>query len=140
MYKTAYVCDCCGKEMEVPGYILELRANSFNFYAQDRTSWHYCEDCWENVKKALTKENEPNILKKTIEDLKEENEKLKREASWYEEFWLAMFKAAQKNREKYADISPYMPNTNSPFSDCGCCCESADKKEDLDYKQSVGMI
>ena len=138
MYKTAYVCDCCGKEMEVPGYTLELRANSFNFYVQDRFSWHYCEDCWEDVKKTLTKENEPNILKKTIEDLKEENEKLKKEASWYQEFWLAMFKAAEKNREKYAHISPYMPNTNNPFTEC--CCENADKKEDLDYKQSVGMI
>ena len=136
MYKTAYVCDCCGKEMEVPGYTLELRANSFNFYAQDRTSWHYCEDCWENVKKALTKENEPNILKKTIEDLKEENEKLKREASWYEEFWLAMFKAAQKNREKYAHISPYMPNINNPFTEC--CCENTNK-DSLNYKQTTGI-
>ena len=93
MYKTAYVCDCCGKEMEVPGYTLELRANSFNFYAQDRTSWHYCEDCWEDVKKALIKENEPNILKKTIEDLKEENEKLKKDIRPYENLFNLVLKA-----------------------------------------------
>lgn len=138
MYKTAYVCDCCGKEMEIPGYTLELRTNSFSFYKQDRISWHYCEDCWEDVKKVLTEKNELDNLEKVVKELKEENEKLKREASWYQEFWLAMFKAAQKNREKYADISPYMPNTNNPFTEC--CCESADKKEDLDYKQTVGMI
>lgn len=137
MYRTAYICDYCGKEMETPMYILSLNAQSFYFYKQDQVTWHYCEDCWEDVKKALTKKNEPNILKKTIEDLKEENKKLKEDASWYQEFWSAMFKAAEKNREKYADNSPYMPNTNSPFT--GCCCESADK-DDLDYKQTVGMI
>lgn len=135
MYKTAYVCDYCGKEMTLPMYTLELKTNSS--YIQDRVSWHYCEDCWEDVKKALTEKNESDNSERTVEELKEENEKLKREASWYQEFWLAMFKAAQKNREKYADNSPYIPNPNSPFTEC--CCESADK-DSLEYKQTVGMI
>lgn len=151
MYKTSYICDRCGAEMMLPIYTLELSARSF--CVQDQVTWHYCEDCWKDVKKALT-ENEPNVLKKTIEELKEENEKLKKDASWYQEFWLAMFKAAQKNREKYVYSSPYMsytvstngektiqaePTGDGPFT-ARCCCEYADKKEDLDYKQTVGMI
>lgn len=154
MYKSAYyICDRCGAEMApLPTYTLNLNAQSFYFYKQDQVTWHYCEDCWEDVKKLLI-ENEPNVLKKTIEELKEENEKLKKDASWYQEFWLAMFKAAQKNREKYAYSSPYMsytvstkgektiqaePAGDGPFT-VECCCENTNK-DSLDYKQTVGMI
>lgn len=92
-------------------------------------------------------------MEKTIEELKEENKKLKEDASWYQEFWLAMFKAAQKNKEKYTYSSPYTsytistsgekiiqakPAGDGPFT-AGCCCDSV-YKDDLDYKRSVGMI
>ena len=46
MYKTSYVCDCCGAEMTLPMYTLELSTNSLCI--QDRASWHYCDNCWEN--------------------------------------------------------------------------------------------
>ena len=135
MYKTSYVCDCCGAEMApLPTYTLSLGTQSFCI--QDQVTWHYCEECWENIKEALTKGKDPNILKKTVADLKEENkklkknnEKLKEEASWYQEFWLAMFKAAQKNREKCAVYSPFAME---------CCCENTNK-DSLGYKQTTGI-
>lgn len=152
MYKTIYMCDCCGKEMTLPMYTLELRTNSLCI--QDQVTWHYCNNCWGYIKKSLTKKNELNDLEKTVEKLKEENKKLKEDASWYQEFWSAMFKAAQKNREKYTYSSPYMtytvntsgektiqaePAGDGPFTVGGCCCENVDK-DSLDYKQTVGMI
>ena len=150
MYKTSYVCDCCGKEMQSPMYTLELRTNSLCI--QDQVSWHYCNDCWGYIKKGLTKKNELNDLEKTIEELKEENKKLKKDASWYQEFWQAMFKAAEKNKEKYTYSSSGIPYTIStsgektiqakPVGDglftIGCCDDIY--KDDLDFKQTIGMI
>ena len=43
MYKTSYVCDCCGTEMTLPMYTLSL--NTQSLCVQDQTSWHYCSDC-----------------------------------------------------------------------------------------------
>lgn len=64
-----------------------------------------------------------------------------------------MFKAAEKNKEKYTYSSSGIPYTIStsgektiqakPVGDglftAGCCCDSV-YKDDLDYKRSVGMI
>ena len=114
MYKSTYVCDCCGNAMMLPMYTLKLKTNSL--CVQDRVEWHYCDDCWGYIKKSLTKKNELNDLEKTVEELKEENEKLKRDANWYQEFWLAMFKAAQKNKEKYT------------INTMECCCKNVNNK------------
>lgn len=156
MYKSIYVCDCCGKEMQSPMYTLELKTNSFCI--QDRTSWHYCSDCWGYVKKDLTKKNEVSDLEKTVEELKKENDILKKDAAWSQKFWEAIFKAAAKQEKKDATyIPPYMSCTVSTTSDeekitqgkpiindrfsttVECCCDSV-YKDDLDYKWSVGMI
>lgn len=130
MYKTAYVCDYCGKEMEIPMYTLELKTNSLSFYVQDRVSWHYCEDCWEDVKKALTEKNN-----KDIEQLRKDNE-------WYKKFFMSMYESFMDSLFNTAvtttTVSDEKITCNGPFTE-KCCCESADK-DDLDYKQSVGMI
>lgn len=52
MYKVVYECDCCGKEMQNPKYTLELKTDSL--YVQDRASWHYCNECWIQVKHFLS--------------------------------------------------------------------------------------
>lgn len=106
MYKSIYVCDCCGKEMQTPMYTLELRTNSFCI--QDRVSWHYCNDCWGYVKKNLTKKDKIDDLEKTIEELKKENDTLKNDAAWCRDFWEAIFKSA-----KCTDYGPFTTITTS---------------------------
>ena len=150
MYKTTYVCDCCGKEMQSPMYTLELKTNSF--CVQDRAGWDYCNDCWEYVKKRLIlKKSELDDLEKTIEELKKENDMLKNDAAWSREFWEAIFKAAAKQEIKDVKYnSPYMSYTIStigeetiqakpvgdgPFT-AGCCCENTNK-DSLNYKQTT---
>lgn len=138
MYKTSYVCDCCGAEMTLPMYTLNLSTQSL--CVQDQTSWHYCNDCWKYIKKSLIKKNELNDLEKTIEELREENKKLKKDASWYQDFWLAMFEAAVKNKEKCTYSSPYYTSCTSdgkPYT-AGYCCENTNK-DSLDYKQTTGI-
>lgn len=83
--------------------------------------------------------------------MKEENKKLKEDASWYQEFWLAMFKAAEKNKEKYTYSSPYTSYTISTGGEktiqaksagdrfsttVGCYCENT-SKDSLNYKQTT---
>lgn len=153
MYKSIYMCDCCGKEMQTPMYTLELRTNSFCI--QDRTAWHYCNDCWGYAKKNLTKKDELSDLEKTIEELKKENDILKKDATWSREFWDAVFKTAAKQEKKdFTYGSPYMTYTintggektiqarfaGDRFSTTvGCCCENTNK-DSLEYKQTTGMI
>ena len=150
MYKTTYICDCCGKEMKEPMYALELRTNSLCI--QDRVGWHYCNDCWGYVKKGLIKKNELSDLEKIVEELKEENKKLKKDASWCEQLFIPIFTAFMNNY--YKDTSygfttttttsdgektiQAKPMGNGPFT-IGNCCENANK-DDLDYKQTVGMV
>lgn len=149
MYKKSYVCDCCGDVMTSPMYTLELSTN--DLCMQDQTAWHYCGDCWRYVKKTLTKKNESNDLEKAVEELREENRKLKKDAAWYEQFFISIFNAflnsifckqtgygfttASSNKEE--TIQSKLTD-DGPFS-VGCCCDDA-YKDSLDYKQTVGMI
>ena len=141
MYKTIYECDRCGKEMQSPMYTLELRTNSFCI--QDRAGWHYCNDCWEYVKKDLTKKNdELNDLEKIKEELKKENDVI-----WLREFWEAILKSAIQEKKNVTYSSPYMSyivNTNGEksiqvksagdgFFTAECCCENINK-DGLNYK------
>lgn len=151
MYKSIYVCDCCGKEMQTPMYTLELKTNSFCI--QDRVSWHYCNDCWGYAKKNLTKKDELSDLEKTIEELKKENDILQKDAAWSRKFWEAIFKAAAKQEKKDVTYSsPYIcttvntsgektiqakPMSDGPFT-VGCCCENTNK-DSLNYKQTTGI-
>lgn len=148
MYKTTYACDCCGKEMTLPMYTLELNTNSL--CVQDRVSWHYCDDCWEYIKKSLIKKNELNDLEKTMEELKEENEKLKKDARWYEQFFTSIYMAFLNSYHKntgYGFTTTTTTNegetiqrkpfiSNGPFSVGGCCCENTNK-DSLEYKQTT---
>lgn len=104
MRKEVYVCDHCGKifhstnpyVLEIP-YTVKVEA----IIVQDRVEWHYCSDCWKVVKDWLTnKPDETGTLKK-------ENERLKKEISWYEKLYKAI-------------VIP-----NNPFSGCGYCVEDA---------------
>ena len=150
MYKTSYVCDCCGKEMHHPMYTLELKTDSLCI--QDQVSWHYCNDCWGYIKKGLTKKNELSDLEKTVEELKEENKKLKKDASWYKQFFTSIFTAFMNNYYKDTGygfttttttsggekIIQAKPAGDGPFT-IGCCCDDI-YKDDLDFKRTVGMI
>lgn len=151
MYKSIYVCDCCGKEMQSSMYTLELKTNSLCI--QDRAAWHYCNDCWGYVKKNLIKKDEISDLEKTIEELKKENDILQKDAAWSRKFWEAIFKAAAKQEKKDVTYnSPYMsytistsgeetiqakPMGDGPFT-VGCCCENTNK-DSLNYKQTTGI-
>lgn len=141
MYKTICECDRCGKEMQSPMYTLELRTNSFCI--QDQVDWHYCNDCWEYVKKDLTKKNnELNDLEKIKKELKKENDVI-----WLREFWEAILKSAIQEKKNVMYSSPYMLyiiNTNGKKSiqvkSAGdelfiaeYCCENINK-DSLNYK------
>lgn len=86
-----------------------------------------------------------------MKELKEENKKLKKDANWYEQFFMSIYTAFMNNlfceqtgygftntnttnEEKVIQREPFI--SNGPFS-VGCCCENIDS---LDYKQTVGMI
>lgn len=136
MYKTSYVCDCCGAEMTpLPWYTLSLSTQSLCI--QDQVTWHYCEDCWKDVKKALTKKNESNNLEKVVEELKEENKKLKKDAKWYEQFFMSIYMAFMNNlfgkQTGYGfTTTSSKEKTADDESSVGCYCENSDKN--LNYK------
>lgn len=152
MYKTTYVCDCCGKEMQSPMYTLELKTNSF--CVQDRAGWHYCNDCWEYVKKRLIlKESELDdlVLEKAVARFKEANKEWDKAINWYKlVFAFALNESAQQEKKDVTYSSPYYTYTvntggektiqakpigNGPFT-TGCCCENTNK-DSLDYKQTT---
>lgn len=150
MYKSIYVCDCCGQEMQSPMYTLELKTNSLCI--QDRANWHYCNDCWGYIKKSLTKKKELDDLEKTVEELKKENDMLKNDAAWSREFWDALFESARQEKKNVTYSSPYICTTvntsgektiqaepvgDGPFT-VGCCCENTNK-DSLNYKQTTGI-
>ena len=84
VYKAAYICDCCGAEIERPFYTLNLTTGSCSI--QDQTAWHYCADCWESVKKGLTltkSELDDLALEKAIERFKEANKEWDNAIKWY---------------------------------------------------------
>lgn len=153
MYKSIYVCDCCGKEMQTPMYTLELRTNSFCI--QDQVSWHYCNDCWGYVKKDLTKKKELDdlVLEKAITRFKEANKEQDKATKWYELlFALALDESAQQEKKDVTYSSPYIcttvntsgektiqakPAGDGPFT-VGCCCENTNK-DSLNYKQTTGI-
>lgn len=154
MYKTTYVCDCCGKEMQSPMYTLELKTNSLCI--QDRAGWHYCNDCWGYIKKRLTlKESELDdlVLEKAVARFKEANKDWDNAVKWYGPlFALALAESIQQEKKNVTYSSPYYtytvntngekiiqakPASDGPFT-AGCCCEDTNK-DSLDYKQTTGI-
>jgi hypothetical protein len=132
MYKTSYVCDCCGKEMTLPMYTLNLSTQSF--CVQDQTNWHYCEECWPKIKETLNGKSDS-------EELKKENEKLKKDVQQYENFFNLVLKAFAEGfyGKSWAETGDSLKcssgQENGLFS-AGCCAEDINKCCS-DYKQTV---
>ena len=100
MYKVVYICDCCGAEMKKSLYTLHLQSNSNSI--QDRMTWHYCVDCWEDVKKRLTltkSEIDNLILKKAVAKFKEANKEWDQVIKWYEPLF-ALDGSAQQEKDE----------------------------------------
>lgn len=121
MYKEVYTCDCCGVEMQRPLYTLDLKTINF----QDQTAWHYCADCWENIKKRLTltkNELDDLALEKAIERFKEANKDWDNAIRWYGPlFALALAESVQQEKDKNGNF----------FTGCDCCADNADKDQKL---------
>lgn len=120
MYKPEYVCDCCKKIMDKPVFILNLSSRC-DASTQDQYTWHYCEECWPKVKEMLNGKSD-------FEELKKENEKLKKDASWYEQFFTSICMAFLKSYYKntgygFTTTTTASKESNGPFS-VGCCCEN----------------
>lgn len=137
MYKPKYVCDYCGKDMgNSPEFTVMFKSNGLAVY--ELKEWHYCEECWSKVKKKLANQDD------SIEELKKENEKLKKDAKWYENFFSLMLNAfvngfygtSQKEKDKLLECC--CDQKNGPFT-AGCCIENINK-DSLEYKQLIGMI
>lgn len=135
MYKTSYVCDCCGKEMTLPMYTLNLSTNAQNFCIQDQVTWHYCSDCWDKIKDQLTgcKSENDEKINKEIDRLKEENELLQSSVDWWNSiFILLVNNAIKQEKEKEKDTK---------LVTCNCYCEDIINKERyLNFKKTMGMI
>lgn len=120
MYKAAYICDCCGAEMERSLYTLHLTTGSRS--VQDQTAWHYCADCWESVKKGLTltkSELDDLALEKAAERFKEANKDWDNAVKWYGPlFALALAESIQQEKDKNGNL----------FTGCEC----ADRDQELE--------
>jgi len=113
MYKPEYVCDYCGKDMgDSPEFTVMFRSNSLAVYEPEE--WHYCKDCWEQVKKTLINKDDK------VEELKKENEKLKKDAKWYENFFISMWNAFTNSF--YGTSQKKENNCCGPFT-AGCCID-----------------
>lgn len=101
MYKTSYICDCCGAEMaSLPAYTLSLSAQSFCI--QDQVTWHYCDNCWEKIKDRLVGRDSENVekLKEEIDRLKEENERLQSTVDWWNSIFVVLINNAIKQEKE----------------------------------------
>lgn len=107
--------------MQNPVYTLGLSTNSL--YVQDRASWHYCNDCWEYIKKGLTKKNELSDLEKIIEELKDISKRNITYSSPYTSYTIST------SGEKIIQAKPVY---DGPFT-VGCRCENTNK-DSLEYK------
>lgn len=150
MYKTTYICDCCGKGMQIPMYTLGLSTNSF--CVQDRASWHYCNDCWKEIKNRLVGRDSENVekLKEEIDRLKKENKRLQSTVDWWNAIFISLTNDAIRQEKEKRSSSPYTtytinsggektiqaePMGDGPFT-IGCCCENT-SKDSLNYKQTT---
>lgn len=142
MRKTVYTCDYCGKDMgNSSEFTVTFKSNGL----YEPKEWYYCKECWSKVKKKLTNK------KDNVEELEKENEKLKKDARWYENFFTLMWNAFAEsfygkncserfttkttvisNEEKIIQAKPM---GDGPFT-VGCCCENTNK-DSLDYKQTT---
>lgn len=53
MYKVMYVCDHCGKDMgDSPKFTVTFKSNTLAI--QEPKEWHYCSNCWTQVKRFLS--------------------------------------------------------------------------------------
>lgn len=52
MRKTIYVCDHCGKDMNTPAFTVSFKSNSLA--VQEPGEWHYCRNCWDQVRTFLS--------------------------------------------------------------------------------------
>lgn len=130
MRKTVYTCDYCGKDMgNSPEFTVMFRGNGLAVYEPEE--WHYCKDCWEQVKKTLINKDDK------VKELKKENEKLKKDAQWYENFFNSMWKAFAESfyGKNWAEIEDSSDQESSLFK-MGCCTEDINKCCS-DYKQTV---
>jgi hypothetical protein len=135
MYKTSYICDCCGAEMaSLPAYTLSLGTQSFCI--QDQVTWHYCDNCWDKIKDRLVGRDSENVekLKEEIDRLKEENERLQNTADWWNSIFVVLINNAIK-QEKEKRSTTYTTNNDGPFT-TGCCCENT-SKDSLNYRQTT---
>lgn len=134
MHKTVYMCDYCGKDMgNSPEFTVMFRSNGLAVYEPEE--WHYCKDCWEQVKKTLANKDDK------VEELKKENEKLKKDAQWYENFFNSMWKAFAesfygKNWVEIGDSSECCSDQKDGLFSAGCCAENTNK-DSLHYKQTT---
>lgn len=151
MYKSIYVCDCCGKDMgNSPEFTVKFKSNTLA--VQEPGEWHYCCKCWGQVRTLLsTKKNELNdlVLEEAVARFKEANKEWDRAINWYKLlFAFALNESAQQEKKDITYSSPYYTytvNTGSgektiqakpvgdgPFT-IGCCCENTNK-DSLNYK------
>lgn len=129
MYKAAYICDCCGAEMEKSLYTLHLTTGSRS--VQDQTAWHYCADCWESIKKRLTltkSELDDLALEKAIERFKEANKDWDNAVKWYGPlFALALAENVQQEKDKNGNL----------FTGCECCAENTNRDQELEELEEL---
>lgn len=140
MRKTIYVCDHCEKDMEnSPAFTVSFRSNSLA--VQEPGEWHYCHDCWGQVRTFLSTKNNVSWVK--VDD--------------QYGFFITTTTTSDEEKitqgkpiinDKFTHSSPYMsytistngektiqakPAGDGPFT-IGCWCENTNK-DSLNYKQ-----
>lgn len=129
MYKSEYVCDYCGKDMgNSPEFTVMFKSNGLAVY--EPKEWHYCEECWSKVKKKLANQDD------SIEELKKENEKLKKDAKWYENFFSLILNAFINGFYKDTGYGFTITTTNKEDKLSECCCENTNR-DSLNYSQTT---
>lgn len=158
MYNTFYTCDCCGKQMDKPDIVLTTRKDNFlsiedrvNFI-ENRDTWHYCDDCWKEIKNRLIGRDSENVekLKEEIDRLKKENKRLQGIVDWWNSIFIVLTNDAIKQEKEKRNSSSYTTYTinsggektvqanpvgDGPFT-VGCCCENS-SKDSLNYRQTT---